>query len=555
MKASESDKQLIARAAAGAEDAFGELVRRYQHLVTGVALHILGPRGEIDDVVQETFIDVYRGLATVDPSRPFGNWLRAVARHRCLRELSRRDRWPRPLLAEARARRGGADGRAGVMEEVDRLPAPQREALVLHYIDGYSQKDIASFIGRPEGTVRRLIHEARRTLRKEHDSMARKSIAARRPRRSTSRRSIRELMRRARALAAAGEVTQAADAYERVLTSDPSHVGARVEKGLMYWQARSDAKAEDRALREFRRAVKEHPDSFEALIELAHACEKTGRRKQAVAAYSKAIEKWPEREADVLAEQLYAMDGVRPFAEVEAFYRGAARRHPDHPRLIYYKGWATYCAGKVKEAVKLLKRAAELDPTTPALNNLATIYWDELKDAGKAVYYMRESARFDACWLSQMNLAWTCRAAWELHPDRDEWCREALDVTLTFLTARVRFDDVLLQDERAARMVANILAPLRNNSPDAAARERWLRAVMRRFQAALADHPRRPWLRLALAELALARGDEQVAEASVRGLVRSAGGRKVLAAYETKTPFVGRLPEALREHAEAALAR
>lgn len=551
MAKTDTDRELVARARAGDVTAFGQLVRRYQDLASAIALNTLGPSADVDDVIQDAFLDAFRGLGTYDSERPFGRWLRTIVRNRCRRELRRRTRQPQALSAadEPVAERDGARNLAAdVMEEVDHLRPARREAPLLYYIDGYSMKEVAAFTGKPLGTVKRLMHEARNELKKGHDAMVREAIRRKRPGRGFTRRTLQALLRRGMKLRDAGRTDEAAAAFTRALELDPSFAGALVERGWMTFdQARRGDKRKRAAISDLRGALKRDLESWYAAWSLALAYATEGRWERAEEVYSRALLKWPEKEADILGEKLYAMHCARPFKEVSAFYRRIAKKFPDHPRITYFMGWAAYQAGKLKQAIRLLEGAARLDPVdNTALNNLATIYWDKYNDTEKAVRYMRQAARVRVHWMDLLNLIWMCRVAWEKRPDRRDWARESLRAAADFLVSCVLADDV-----RGWRALSQVLAAAQNEKLTPQAKTYWLSQARRIFRRALANHPRRPWLKLVLAEVELHRGDENAARALIKKLLRSKSGRTVLASYDTRATLSSCLPEALGDKVRA----
>jgi RNA polymerase sigma factor (sigma-70 family) len=82
-----SDRDLAVRARRGDAAAYGELVERYQTSGFNVCYRMMGNRQEAEDMSQESFLRGYDRLATFDPARPFGPWIRRVAANYCLNRL------------------------------------------------------------------------------------------------------------------------------------------------------------------------------------------------------------------------------------------------------------------------------------------------------------------------------------------------------------------------------------------------------------------------------------------------------------------------------------
>jgi RNA polymerase sigma-70 factor (ECF subfamily) len=106
-----------------------------------------------DDLVQETFLQLHRSRRTFEPGRPVTPWAFAIARHVFLmhrRRTARRLRFEDTLaadLASADVARDGSQALADrdrVRRALDRVPADQRRALLMHHVQGWSFAEIAS---------------------------------------------------------------------------------------------------------------------------------------------------------------------------------------------------------------------------------------------------------------------------------------------------------------------------------------------------------------------------------------------------------------------------
>ena len=75
----DDDKDLITAAAEGDDDAFSEIVERYQRPVYNLCYRLLGNHGDAEDASQEAFMKAYKGLKKYDPQRPFMSWILAIA--------------------------------------------------------------------------------------------------------------------------------------------------------------------------------------------------------------------------------------------------------------------------------------------------------------------------------------------------------------------------------------------------------------------------------------------------------------------------------------------
>jgi RNA polymerase sigma-70 factor (ECF subfamily) len=126
--ADEGDEALAARAAAGEEPAFEELVSRYRTRVYRLACRLTADEGEAKDVLQETFLAAYRGLPAFRAESRFSTWLYRIATNAAL--MNRRARARRPAESlEAFLPRFDADG-GHAAEPADLLAASRADELL-----------------------------------------------------------------------------------------------------------------------------------------------------------------------------------------------------------------------------------------------------------------------------------------------------------------------------------------------------------------------------------------------------------------------------------------
>jgi RNA polymerase sigma-70 factor (ECF subfamily) len=174
-----SDEELMGRLAAGRADALGPLHGRYAPLIFHLAARSLGAAAA-EEVVQEVFLAVWRKADTFDPARgSFRSWALQIAHFRVLNELRRRGRQPRldddpdgVLLDNAESQGPGPDEaawrehrRAVVRAAVEALPAPQRQALSLAFLDDLTHAQVAEFLDLPLGTAKTRIRAGLDRLR------------------------------------------------------------------------------------------------------------------------------------------------------------------------------------------------------------------------------------------------------------------------------------------------------------------------------------------------------------------------------------------------------
>ncbi len=173
-RASDGDeKRLIARCRAGDQEAWRELVEKYQRMVFAIGRRVAGPAAE--DAAQETFLRVFRKLDTYRgrAGGKFSSWLYRVA-YTVSCDVARRRRGP---LGRRTENYDGADPGAGPSElaakgEEVRLARkalavirPEcRNALELYYLFGKSYEQVAEITSLPLGTVKSHIHRGKKAM-------------------------------------------------------------------------------------------------------------------------------------------------------------------------------------------------------------------------------------------------------------------------------------------------------------------------------------------------------------------------------------------------------
>lgn len=177
--ASWSDYALVQAVAEGDGDALGELYDRFSPLLLALGRRILGDAEEAEDVVQETFVHLWRRATRYDPQKSsVSTFLVLVTRSRAIDRLRTRQVIDRTLgqvgLEPSATFDTSGDGvsrvlnlerRERVRQELATLPDEQRQVLDLAFFDGLTQREIAERTGIPLGTVKTRTLLAMRKLR------------------------------------------------------------------------------------------------------------------------------------------------------------------------------------------------------------------------------------------------------------------------------------------------------------------------------------------------------------------------------------------------------
>ena len=175
------EHRLIERCRAGDDAAFRELVEGYKGLVYGLVYRMVSDRTQADDLAQEVFLKVHRGLPYFRGEARLSTWIFRIVQNVCVQARSRR---PRHVSlderdAEGRARRepGTQDGAFADLELRDRLdkaiaqlPDQYRMLIAAHYLDGVQYEALAEALDMPLGTVKTHLYRAKRRLRELLDT-------------------------------------------------------------------------------------------------------------------------------------------------------------------------------------------------------------------------------------------------------------------------------------------------------------------------------------------------------------------------------------------------
>jgi len=182
-----SDLDLVRRAQAGDDDAFGELVERNRRAVFRAVLAALGSPAEADDVAQEAFVTAYRKLDSFRGEAAFRTWVLAIAWRKALDRRKSMTRWLRLTVAppenegevtdwieqmpgDTRSQEdqlAGAQLQETVKRLIRTLPRKLRDALLLAGSGEYTYEQIGHILGVPVGTVKWRVSEARRVLKQK----------------------------------------------------------------------------------------------------------------------------------------------------------------------------------------------------------------------------------------------------------------------------------------------------------------------------------------------------------------------------------------------------
>jgi len=164
------------------EEDWDSLFRRFQMPVYVFVMELVGDRQVALELVQDTFLNATRYIASLKSDDAFDSWLFSIARQKVQQHWRRSGR-ARELLEnlgeppEVDASHSPDDRliseeeREAFLEKLDDLPESLKGVLLLHYLEDFSVTEISGILEVPEGTVKSRLHHARKRLRAQFQSL------------------------------------------------------------------------------------------------------------------------------------------------------------------------------------------------------------------------------------------------------------------------------------------------------------------------------------------------------------------------------------------------
>jgi RNA polymerase sigma-70 factor (ECF subfamily) len=178
----QTDAELFARYAAGEETAFREIVSRYKNSLYAFLRHFLNQQDLIEDVFQETFLQLFTSRDSFDTERPLRPWLFTIAANKAKDALRKQQRTAAATIGTiADAQEMSFDDVLDTLTSDDTMPYEKledgeiasqvrqvvadmpenlREILILAYFNKFSYKQMADVLSIPIGTVKSRLHTA-----------------------------------------------------------------------------------------------------------------------------------------------------------------------------------------------------------------------------------------------------------------------------------------------------------------------------------------------------------------------------------------------------------
>ena len=167
------DEQIKQRFLAGDKAAFKIIYEAYAESSLRVCRVILKDDSLAADAVQEAFLRAYLYRGRYDPEKAFKAWLKRIVVNEALRILARQKQRPEVLAFEAETHAAGHADTYGfekyevLYNALENLPDYQRIPLVLKYVDGFKEAEIAEILGLKPSTVKSRLYDGRQQMKQK----------------------------------------------------------------------------------------------------------------------------------------------------------------------------------------------------------------------------------------------------------------------------------------------------------------------------------------------------------------------------------------------------
>jgi len=165
-----SEVKLVIAAQRGNTKAFNQLLEMYENQLFRTAYGILGNRNDALDVVQDTFWQCFRSIASLNKPEAFKSWITKILVNKCMDSIRQNKRiviWEDFSQFPQTQRENDQDLRMDISTAIGRLDEKYRLILSLRYFQDLSIQEIAQILNCPEGTVKSRLNYALLKLRKE----------------------------------------------------------------------------------------------------------------------------------------------------------------------------------------------------------------------------------------------------------------------------------------------------------------------------------------------------------------------------------------------------
>ena len=178
-----SDNALVRVVQRRDPERYAEIIVRYRGKLFAYLYCLVGQKDEVDDLLQNVFIKVYKNLKRFDQTRKFSSWIYRIAHNEAVNHIKRKYlkkfvSWEDIVTTKDQLDLSSLENDANeewiknerikeVHDVVDKLPIKYKQVLILRYFSSKSYKEIAEIIGKPVNTVGTLINRAKERLHEE----------------------------------------------------------------------------------------------------------------------------------------------------------------------------------------------------------------------------------------------------------------------------------------------------------------------------------------------------------------------------------------------------
>ena len=171
-----NESNLVKRCQAGDERAFAELVDAHKVKVAGIVYRMIGRTESVEDIAQEVFLQVFRGIGGFRGEAALSTWIYRITYRICLREIDRQpctgtdvffddDETSAEVLHSTGENTETCERLESVRQWLADLPDHYRWAVTLYYLQNKKYKDVAEVMDVPIGTVKTYLHRAKQHIR------------------------------------------------------------------------------------------------------------------------------------------------------------------------------------------------------------------------------------------------------------------------------------------------------------------------------------------------------------------------------------------------------
>ncbi len=182
---SSEEKILLGRAIKGDVESFEKLIERYQSKAYNIALRMLGNEEDAKDVIQDSFIKIYRSLRKFRGDSSFYTWIYRIVTNTCYDFLKKKNKWDNNTMSLTNYQNtltgeiedikdelhrpdiilDNKENSAQIIDCLHKLSYDHKTVIILRDIQGFSYDEIAQILNCSEGTVKSRINRARSKLK------------------------------------------------------------------------------------------------------------------------------------------------------------------------------------------------------------------------------------------------------------------------------------------------------------------------------------------------------------------------------------------------------